>query len=149
MLYVYRVTAGQEKVVAEMLIKRIKKEGIPVYAIAVFDDLKGYLIVEAADEVAARQAAMKISHIKGVLQKQMDFSDIDALIEASKPAVMTLNIGDIVELVSGPFKGEKAKVVKIEEGKDEVTVELTEVAVPIPVTVKAGVLRVYQKVEDR
>ncbi len=149
MLYVYRVTAGQEKVVAEMLTKKVKKESLPIYAIAIFDDLKGYLVVEAQDEVAARQAGMKISHIKGVLQKPMDFSEINSLIEAAKPAVMSITVGDIVELVSGPFKGEKAKVVKIEEGKEEVTVELTEVAVPIPVTVKANILRVYQKVEDR
>jgi len=44
--------------------------------------------------------------------------------------------GDIVELIAGPFKGEKARVQRIDEGKDQVTVELYEATVPIPVTVR-------------
>ncbi|RLG18339.1 transcription elongation factor Spt5, partial [Candidatus Micrarchaeota archaeon] len=35
-----------------------------------------------------------------------------------------------------------------DENKDEITVELTEVAVPIPVTIKANTIRTYQKAED-
>ncbi|OIO21847.1 transcription elongation factor Spt5 [Candidatus Micrarchaeota archaeon CG1_02_47_40] len=149
MLFVYRVTAGQEKVVAEMLSRKIKKDKLAIFSIAVFEDLKGYMIAEALDEVAIRQAGMKIPYIKGVLAKTMAMPEIETLIESAKPAVLLITIGDIVELVSGPFKGEKAKVVRIDEGKEEVTVELTEVAVPIPVTVKANTIRVYQKVEDR
>jgi len=56
-----------------------------------------------------------------------------------------MEVGDTVEMVSGPFKGERAKVVKIDEAKDEVTVELVEVAVPIPVTVKTKMLKLFQK----
>lgn len=146
-IYVYRVTAGQERIVTEMLATRVKKEKLPVYAIALFEDLRGYLLVEAEDVVAARQAAMRIRHIKGVLDKPMEISEIDSLIEAAKPAVMSISKGDIVELISGPFKGEKAKVIKIDEKKEELTVELTEVAVPIPVTIKANTIRIYQKAE--
>jgi transcriptional antiterminator NusG len=147
MIFVYRVTAGQEKVVADVLHNKIRKEKIPLYAIAFMDTLKGYLMVEAADEVAARQAAMRIPHIKGVLKRPMTMGDIETLI-ATKAAGVQLKKGDIVELVSGPFKGEKARVIKIDEGKEECTVELMEVAVPIPVTIKMNTLRVYQKAED-
>lgn len=147
MIYIYRVTAGQEKVVAEMLSRKIKKENLAIYAIALFEDLRGYLLVEAESEVAVRQASLQIPHIKGVLGKPMPPSEIETLVEAVKPAVLSIKKGDLVELISGPFKGEKAKVIKINEGKDEVTVELTEVAVPIPVTIKAETIRVYQKAE--
>jgi len=147
MIFVYRVTAGQEKVVADVLHNKVHKEKIPVYSVAFMDSLKGYLIIEAADEVAARQAAMRIPHIKGVLKKPMTLVEMGTLI-AVKAAGIKLNKGDIVELISGPFKGEKARVIKIDETKEECTVELMEVAVPIPVTIKMNTIRVYQKAED-
>ena len=66
---------------------------------------------------------------------------------AAKPMSLTVQKGDVVELISGPFKGERAKVMRIDENKDELTVELTEVAVPIPVTIKASTIRLHQKAE--
>ena len=50
-----------------------------------------------------------------------------------------------MELVNGPFKGEKARVQNIDEGKEEITVELIEAMVPIPVTVKGDSVRVIDK----
>ena len=41
----------------------------------------------------------------------------------------------------------KAKIIKIDESKDEVTVELLEVAVPIPVTIKINIVKIYKKAE--
>ena len=148
MIYVYRVTAGQEKIVLDMVQKKVKKDKLHVYSIAHFEDLKGYLIVEGEDEVSVRQAGLRIPHIKGVLDRPMGMKDIEGMIEAAKPAVLSINKGDLVELISGPFKGEKARVIKIDANKDEVTVELTEVAVPIPVTIKANTIKVFQKAES-
>ncbi|TFG55508.1 MAG: transcription elongation factor Spt5, partial [Methanomassiliicoccus sp.] len=53
--------------------------------------------------------------------------------------------GDVVELVAGPFKGEKARVQKIDESKEEITVELFEATVPSPVTVRGDSVRVLEK----
>jgi len=36
-------------------------------------------------------------------------------------------------------------VVRIDEAKDEITVELVEVAVPIPITVKNKMVKLHQK----
>ncbi|MBI4399704.1 transcription elongation factor Spt5 [Candidatus Micrarchaeota archaeon] len=146
MIFVYRITAGQERVVADVLYNKIIKEKLEIYSIAMIDELRGYLLIEANDEVAVRQAAMRIPHIKGVLKKFMPAEEIDNLIEA-RPLTTNIQKGDIVELVSGPFKGEKARVIKIDENKEEITVELTEIAVPIPVTIKANTIRMYQKAE--
>ena len=146
MIFVYRVTAGQEKVVADVLKNKIKKEKLQIYSIATIDELHGYLLIEAMDEVAVRQAAMRIPHIKGVLSKNMDPKEVDSLV-AAKAVGIAISRGDIVELISGPFKGEKARVIRIDEAKEDVTVELTEVAVPIPVTIKSGTIRVFQKAE--
>ena len=47
-----------------------------------------------------------------------------------------------------PFKGERAKVARIDESREEVVLELIEAAVPIPVTVKADQIRIIQKEAD-
>lgn len=146
MIFVYRVTAGQEKVVVDVLRNKIRKDNLPIYAVALLEDMRGYLILEADDEVVARQAAMRIPHIKGVLSKSMSADEIAPLIE-TRTTKLQISKGDVVELISGPFKGEKAKIIKIDESKDEVTVELLEVAVPIPVTIKINTVKIYQKAE--
>lgn len=53
-----------------------------------------------------------------------------------------------MELVSGPFKGEKARVVRVDVKKEEITVELFEATVPIPVTVQGDSIKVLQKEES-
>lgn len=142
MLYAYRVTAGQEAIVSDLLYKKIEKTKVSIKAIIVSPRLRGYVLVEATDDITAKSVITNVPHIKGALHKSMQVSDITELLE-SKPQEITLNKGDLVEIISGPFKGEKAKVVRL-EGND-VTVELVEVAVPIPVTIKVNTLKVLPR----
>ena len=58
-----------------------------------------------------------------------------------KPMTAGIERGDIVELTSGAFKGEKAKVIRVDEGKEKITVEIIEATVPIPITVNAANVR--------
>ncbi len=140
-LYTYRVTAGQESIVADMLYEKIRKFKLPVKALVVSPMLKGYLIAEADNEFDAKQAIQNVPHVKGLLANTMQIADISTFLE-SKPIEVIINRGQLVEVVSGPFKGEKAKVVRVDTEKDDVTVELIEVAVPIPVTIKLNTIRV-------
>ena len=55
---------------------------------------------------------------------------------------------DIVEIISGPFKGENAKVSRIDKIKEDVVVELVEAAVPIPITVKIDAVKVIRRDTD-
>lgn len=141
MLFAYRVTAGQEAIVADLLYEKIKKTKAAVAALIVSPRLRGYLIAEASDEIEAKRVIINVPHVKGMLHKNMEISEITELLE-SKPAEITLKKDDLVEVTAGPFKGEKAKVVKITPEKDEVTVELIEVAVPIPVTIKLNTIKI-------
>ena len=85
------------------------------------------------------------------IKKARNFIDGETSIEEISPyltpvsAVVGIVDGDIVELVNGPFKGEKARVQKIDSEKEEITVELIEAMVPIPVTVKGDSVRVLEK----
>lgn len=141
MLLAYRVTAGQENIVADLLSGKIKKLKIPIQSLIVSSKLKGYLIVESPDEIEAKKLITNVSHVKSVLNRPIAFEEIKEMLQ-SKPQELILNKGDLVEIVSGPFKGERAKVVRIDKEKDDVTVELIEVAVPIPVTIKLNTIKV-------
>ena len=132
----------------EMMSKRVKSDPAGIYSIVHFEDLRGYMIVEAADALSARAAGLKIPHIKGVLDKPAALSELDSLLSAAKPVSAQVAKNDIVELISGPVKGERAKVIRIDENKDELTVELTEVAVPIPVTIKANTIKIFARAEE-
>ncbi|MBI5223661.1 transcription elongation factor Spt5 [Candidatus Micrarchaeota archaeon] len=145
MIYALRVTSGQEKILAEMLVKKSKAEKLNIYSVIYLDNIKGYLFVEADEENTVVKLTQKIKHVKGFLRKSMALAEIQNLIQMSSSQSVTTEPGDTVEMVSGPFKGERAKVIKIDEAKDEITVELVEVAVPIPVTVKTKMLRLFKK----
>ena len=59
------------------------------------------------------------------------FDGLSALLSAPQeaPNIVTIVIGST-------FKGEKAKVLRVDKQKEEVIVELLEAAVPIPITLK-------------
>ena len=52
---------------------------------------------------------------------------------------------DVVEIISGPFKRENAKITRIDKTKEEVVVELLGAAVPIPITVKIDAVKVIRR----
>lgn len=145
MIHTIRVTSGQEKIIAEILMKKAKAEHLDVYSIVHAENVKGYLFVETPDENTLVKLIQKVKHVKGFLRKPVTVEEIKNLLKAEKKPALTIETGDTVEMSSGPFKGERAKVLKIDDAKDEITVELIEVAVPIPVTVKTKMVKLFQK----
>lgn len=145
MIQTIRVTSGQEKIISEILMKKARAEKLDVYSILHVETVKGYLFIETADENTLVHLIQKVKHVKGFLKQPIKLEELDKLINANKQPSMTIETGDIVEMSSGPFKGERAKVLKLDDAKDEITVELIEVAVPIPVTVKSKMVKLFQK----
>ncbi|MEK6874670.1 MAG: transcription elongation factor Spt5, partial [Nanoarchaeota archaeon] len=58
---------------------------------------------------------------------------------------LSIQKGDIAEIISGPFKREKARVTRVDKVKEEVVVELLEAAVPIPLTLKMDAIKVIRR----
>jgi transcriptional antiterminator NusG len=149
MIYTVRVTTGQEKIVSQMLEKKARAEKLNVYSIAYIENIKGYIFVEVADKNVLAKLLQRMRHVKGFLATPVSMDEIKKLISLSKQPIIVLESGDMVEMTSGPFKGERARVVKLNEDRDEVTVELIEVAVPIPITVKSKMVKIFQKASDK
>ena len=108
--------------------------------------MRGYIIIEAQDEIACRDLILNEPHVKGMLPKPLTQEEIDKVL-AKKQQSQDIAPNDLVEFFAGPFKGYKAKVINTDPSKDEITVELMDVAVPIPVTTKSNMARVIEKAE--
>ena len=133
---------GHEKAVADTLASRAKDIG--VLSILSPAPLRGYVLVEAMNTDRLDEVVRSIRRARGIVEGEMKISEIEHYL-TPKPLVSGIVEGDIVELIAGPFKGEKARVQQIDEPKEEITVELFEALVPIPVTVKGDSVRVLEK----
>jgi len=147
LIYTVRTTVGQERILADLLATKQKKDNLKVYAIFMIDEMRGYLFVEAPNEVEVKKLIYGMPHVKGIIKKGLTLDELKHFFE-EKPLTFNINKGDVVEVISGPFKGEKAKVIRVDESKDKITVELVEAAVPIPITLDAAAIRVIRKTEE-
>ena len=146
MFFIVRVTAGQERIVADTLASKAEKLKLNILSIGVFEELKGYVVVEAEDEPSVRMLVSKEKNVKGYIPKPLSEEEIDRILQ-EKIKKIEIEKDDIVELISGPFKGYKGRVIKVDKEKDEITVELMEIAVPIPVNAPLESVRLERKRE--
>jgi transcriptional antiterminator NusG len=142
-VYAVKTTASQEQTVAEMIMNREEDE---IHAALAPDSVTSYVMVEADDSSVFERILDEIPHARGIVQGQTSMAEIEHFLSPT-PDVEGIAESDIVELIAGPFKGEKAQVQRIDEGKDQVTVELYEATVPIPVTVRGDQIRVLDSEE--
>ena len=145
-IYVVKTTANQERSVANLIEKMAKKEHLDIRAVLAPDELKGYILVEAAQPEIVEHVIQTMPHARTMVKGQSSFSEIEHFL-TPKLTVTGITEGSIVELVSGPFKGEKARVKRIDETHEEITVELFEAMVPIPVTVRGDNVRILKREE--
>lgn len=162
-IYAVKATAGQERVVAELMYREAAKkleknraEGREIHSVLYTSGLKGYVLVEANMPAVVSDLAREVPKTKGMLLKEkgniesagvIPISDLQETLNPT-PVVAEVERGDLVELIAGPFKGEKAQVAKFDQDKNEITVELIEAAVPIPVVVRGDDIKILKKEEE-
>ena len=155
-IMILKTQIDQEKTVVDSLVSKSNIGSKDVYAILSPSTLRGYVFVEGMNTDRIVEQAREIKKAKGFVQDKKKNSDgstrtgeisIEEIDSYLTPLSTVVGIveGDLVELINGPFKGEKARVQQIDETKEEITVELIEAMVPIPVTVKGDSVRVIEK----
>ena len=146
MILTIRTTVGRENAVIATLVNKIKTADLQIKSIFHPNELKGYIFVEG-EESAIDEVIKAVPHVKGVIRKQVPMREIKRFLEVKKIEIK-VNRGDIVEVVGGPFKNEKGKVTRVDEAKEEVTMELLEAAIPIPITVPIESVRLLESAEQ-
>ncbi len=147
-IFVVKTTANQERSVANMITQVARKEHLDIRAILAPDELKGYVLIEGTNPGDVEQAIQTVPHARALVKGQSSIEEISHFL-TPKPTVTGISEGAIIEITSGPFKGEKARVKRVDEGHEEITVELFDAVVPIPITIRGDTVRVLRKDEER
>lgn len=148
MIFIVKVTTNKEERVLDMISERAQKKGLNVFSVLRPHGLRGYVLMEAEDRESAEEAAFDLPYVKGIIGKTINYDEIKNMVE---PSATTISIkeGDIVEMISEPFKKEKAKVIRIDKQKDEVVVSLLGAVVPLPVTVRLDNVKVIRREDEQ
>lgn len=145
-IFVLKTTANQERAVANLLEKAAARGGHDIRSILIPEELKGYALVETPHREFLEQAMAGLHHARSLVRGETLVKDIAHFL-VPKAMVTGITEGAIVEVVSGPFKGEKARIKRIDSAREEITVELFDALVPIPVTLRGDHVRVLTKEE--
>ncbi len=147
MIFIIKITTNKEDKAIEMISERAIKKQLNVFAVVKPHGLKGYIILEAIDRETVEESAFNLPYVKGIIGKTVEYSEIKNMLEP-KIEDYNIEIGDIVEIIGQTFKGEKAKVTRIDKTKGEVVVSLLGASVPIPVTVKMDSVKVIRREKE-
>ncbi len=143
-IYALRTTANREDQVMDFVTSNAAKKKLDVFSVIRPHGMRGYIFIEAARKQDAEQSAFNVPYARGILPKEIEYKEIEHMLEQVKREV-NIRKNDIVEIISGPFKRENAKITRIDKTKEEVVVELLEAAVPIPITVRMDAVKVIRR----
>ena len=146
-IFSIKTQVGKEQNTADLLSSRSKRSDLDVISILVTPELRGYIFVEGYDRERLKDIIKTISYARTVLDGDITISQIEHFLVPTS-AVAKIAEGDVVEMVAGPFRGETAKVTHIDDAKEEITVELFESVVPIPITVRGEQVRVVKRKDE-
>ena len=146
MIFAVRTTLGRENLVLKAISARMKKHpDAKLFAAFHPGELRGYIFVEGDyDEIS--ELIRDIQHVKGIVPKPVNWEELEGFMVSEKQEIK-ISEGDVVEVVAGPFKGEKAKVIRVDENKSEVIIEPLDAVIPISVTIPLASVRLHKKKE--
>lgn len=146
-LFVLRTITNKEEQVIDYIADVAKRKKLKVYSILHPHGLRGYVYIEAESYDDAYESTYGVPYSKGLLKGTITYKEISASIEESKQEI-SIKKKDVVEIISGPFKREQARVIRIDNAKNEVIVELLESATGIPITLPIDAVKVIRRDEE-
>ena len=145
-LYVIRTAIGRESQVMDFIASNAKR--VPgIYSLVFPHGMTGYILIEADSYDSIKNIAAGIPYVRGILRSPTKYEEIEHMLEF-KPETVDIHKGDIATIISGPFKGEKAKVTRVDLQKQQVVLELLQAAVPIPITLTLDSIKLAERAAE-
>jgi len=138
-IYALRVVGGRERLAIKAIERKVRAKKIPIKALLTTEQVKGYVFVEATN-VEAIKMILDVPYVMKRLYGKIPFESIKRFI-VSTPMVELLHVGDVVEIISGPFKGQQANVESINKKKNTIKISLSEATTPFTVTMSAEAVK--------
>ena len=146
-IFSVKTQVGKEQNAANLVNARADKSKLEIPSILVTPELRGYIFIEGYIKERINDMIKTVSYARNMLDGDIPIDQIEHFLVPTS-AVAKIEEGDIVEMVAGPFRGETAKVTHIDDTKEEITVELFESVVPIPITVRGEQVRVVKRKDE-
>ena len=134
-----RVRNGKEKDTALAFKEKAEFKNREIYSVLVIENVMGYIFVEG-NKHDIESTCMDIPQFRAKILGKTSLDDLNKHLEP-KPTIQGIKVGDIVEIISGPFKGSRAKIVTITMTREEITVELLDSRITIPIVIHADYVR--------
>ena len=71
LIFVVKVTTNKEDKAMEMIVDKVLKKNVDVYAIARPHGVRGYIFLESPDRENAEEAVYNLPYVKGILPNQV------------------------------------------------------------------------------
>ena len=144
MIFIIKVTTNKEEQAVDLIADRVSKKELSVYSVLRPHGLRGYILLEAENRDSAEEAVFNLPYVKGIIGKTITYEEIKNMVE---PSATTISIqeGDIVEIIAESFKREKAKVLRVDKQKEKVVVSLLGAVVPLPITLRIDNVKVIRR----
>lgn len=139
--YAVQTTSGQERAVINGIIE---SNIAGVYAALAPHSMNSYVIVEAEELRLVEEAIAGMMNAKKVLEGETGFYEVKGFLEPEKETV-NLSTGELVEIQEGAYKGDLARVQRVNSNEETIRVELEDAAVPIPIEVPAEHARIIEE----
>jgi len=145
MVFTLRTMYGREELVACILKKKVEDEGLAIYSVIMMPNVKNYLLVESDNETTLKRAIIDIPYVRktNITVGNVSQEELKSLLKV-EPMMQKLDVGIVVEIKNGYLKGSRARVVRVNPTKEEVTVEVLDAAVKIPITIKAESVKIIE-----
>ena len=167
-LYIVKTAIGSEQRVADEMHARLHGSGSltalqgDIMSILHPTGMRGYVFVESSaiyhvEKLIGRSGGRDptsrrginqtpLKNAKTVLPGEAPLADILPYLEP-KAVTSGIEVGCIVEIITGAFKGEKARILSVAESKEEVSMELYDQPIPMTVNMRGDHVRVIERVE--
>ncbi len=142
--FIVRTTARQELNAALLLEARARGMGEGFYSIIIPPDVKGYLILEVKGLHLVYGLIKDIKHVRGRATGSISVEELKRLMLVES-VISELKPGDVVEIISGPFKGLKASVISVNAQKNEVTLNILEASYKLEATLPGDYVKPVKK----
>ena len=147
-IYAVRTTSGQERTVVDLMASRAQVKKLPITSILAPEVIKGYIFVEANGPHFVDEAIAGTRHARTRTKGVVSIQAIERFI-VTKPVIEELSVGNLVEVVGGPFRGLRAKITHVDKVKQEVVIELLEEGfATLPITVHADYVKLVSRGEE-
>jgi transcriptional antiterminator NusG len=145
MIFIIKTVVGRENIVLDSMASKAKAQKLDIRVLVHPEEIKGYIFVEGELKDVEKSVQL-IPHVRGLIKNPVDIGQLQRFLEP-KTVELELNVGDVVEVIGGPFKGERGKIVRYDKIKREAVIELLEVTVPIPITISVEFIKILEKVK--